>query len=1104
MSGGRQHVSSSVNHGEPGDPSADNIEPAYNREGPGKNDDVRKNKATEFNGDLVSLFIRSVPLSLFSTRSLTQHFERLRVNVTNVSLRGSTQRNSNRRTAVVTFKSEEQASVAHRRGRRYDGKYLDVQFYEPYGIRKPKESHELRPSKQPTARVLCSYVPRRIRTGWQMKRVLEKYSDSICLVELAERRVPGGTQMIAIVTFWSEIPAEAMVRRQPRYGNTILPLSYLEEDKYEPDGTTRKVEAGEIPVCEASPEEVTQKTEQERLREMEQLRREIAILEEKKQQQQSREEQQRLTTQKHTTSSREPRERLQSNADQRKADARLLERPDKVIEPEACQLSPSETIDGAAHHALMDVSQDAEYASPTCEESTLRTEDVLMHESNAETNEVETINRSSAEQYEVLDADVPASGDGHPSPDPICIEIDPGNESEVVSERPQGRSSGELTWPSDCITKPILPTNLVESGHISPAAHPNYKQGIAESNLEILRSEEASYISPKPVQAVASTDVAPSAQVPRRNGNESAARSSGNVTVNANVFTLGSKEGIGKPLRTAERRLSGCEPQAVDINGKDVPLVPQPKEKGISADRGTETAIEADGRQSIPERASRVAEERQRVVEIAKKARQIRHKERCDRVLDEFARYTRRIEESLEEAFGVIGSLDMGGLKRSDALNVCYAGFEHLDRALARIRRAEEFLEGAKKWWWEGQDFPQQPFTILRSFRETGRRAWKEMSEYRKTALLESPEPPQVREHRKKWAQSLLAKDLVCGSRSVVLSRDVVLQRRQDFQLLENLQESVVTYQSRVAAHGLDFQLQRVSDILVEVANNAWMEVLDQQLLRSHHSTSNELCNVIRLVNENWHRVAKSVSDNARIWPTEFARHRVHFVRVGAELIRRMRLPIPSENDEHSCARYLRLLCTSAGIAFPRIQRHGFHGLVEFCRALGVIMPRIVASLLQNLRDVVVPLLRSVREEGQDGGQASRVRRLNILFTSVFGGGGNGYSSDGGNRSRKDSSLGKRQRDGGNGEKVLCQDGLGSSMQKRRLSLNEECRGRGETPNRRFSLPWKTFGSRRWSERYEYLVAEAEAFGEEINETIDVVCKRRKVAPPKPERHLVA
>ncbi|KAI0562183.1 hypothetical protein FGB62_64g034 [Gracilaria domingensis] len=118
-----------------------------------------------------------------------------------------------------------------------------------------------------------------------MKRVSEKYYDSIYVVELAERRVPSGTQLIAIVTFWSEIPAEAMVRRQPWYGNTILPLSYLEEDKYELDGTTRKVEAGEIPVCKASPEEATQTTEQERLREMEQLRREIAILEEKKQQQ---------------------------------------------------------------------------------------------------------------------------------------------------------------------------------------------------------------------------------------------------------------------------------------------------------------------------------------------------------------------------------------------------------------------------------------------------------------------------------------------------------------------------------------------------------------------------------------------------------------------------------------------------------------------------------------------------------------------------------------------------------------------------------------------------------------------------------------------------
>ncbi|KAI0557293.1 SAC3/GANP [Gracilaria domingensis] len=1658
--------------------SAQREEHATRRSGRGIDAD-RKNKAPEFHGDLVSLFIRSVPVALFSTRAVTEHFERLPVTVTNVSLRGSKQMDSNR-TAVVTFESERQASVAHKRGRRYNGTQLDIQFYEPYGAKKPKQSHELKPSKEPTARVLCSYVPRRIRTGWQMKRLLEKYSDSISLVELAEHRVPGGTQMIAIVTFWSEGAAEAMVRRQPRYGNKILPLSYLEEEKHEFGSTARKIEPEESPVRKAFPKEAKQMTEQERLREMEQLRREIAIIEEKKRQQEFREEQKRLQKQKHTSSSREPHERLQSNTDQRKVDARLSKygsqkaftelpkaneskgehwrkvgqkmdiqdakqfvgvcldmcplsefesrveqrdispfelisgpgsepdsrkavkkyrrsaaiseeqkpeevrppdvlartmdhlkkvcdskqaefyeihnfvrdrtrsirqdftlqgvrddccikiheesvrfhimsehrlfgtnparfsskqnleqldkclislremydlrreqnlqtspnepemqayyiltqmsdpqtcvqlwtgfakdvrrsrpvrfalevvkaaggqfanpvkffscvqrapyltaclmhsrftpmrvqalrllnstygstssrdeiaidtlakqlcfedeqearqfcellgfevlssireeasqeviappcrdfdttraslfkskRSDKVIEPKACQLSPSEIIDGAAHHAFMDESQDAGNASRVSEKithsedskiqeevsnrrdhvlgvNTPTKEDIFMRVSNAGTKASEINTQASAEQHQLFETQVPGKGEGGSSLRLFAIRIDPGKQSELVPERPQGRSSGEPTLPSNRLTKPTLPANLVESGNLSPAVHPNDKQSTTGSKTEIFK--EPFSVSPKPVQAATSIDIAPSAQVPRRNGNESAWGVLRNLTANANVFTLGNDQGIGKLSSVTERRLSGSEPQTVGINNNEVP---QRRGKDISVNRAVEIALEADGHERIRERASRLVEERQRIVAIAKKARKIRYKERCDKVLLDFGRYTKYVEESLEEAFAVLRSLSTGGMKRSDTLNAAHAGFEHLDRALARITRAEEFLEEAKRWAWEGQEFPEQPFTILRSFREKGRSAWEEMSECRKTALLESPEPPEVEEHGKKffwankkygadpksplemsmktvtdripilslprddsipspgmevanvfrtlrkldvlhwqavivsekqgqygangitttwlrsrlgksitengmvidaknkevvkypclsvlrvdndddlpvtastiiwsvdgsrgesglheeqklierrlsalqshsqtvprappflilvcfnamgpmsrdlkeeleeggdseWAQSLLTKHLVCGTRSVVLSKDAVLQRRQDFQLLEYLQESVVTYQSRVAAHGLDLQLQRVSDILVEVGNNAWMEFLDQQLIGGHRSTSNELCDVIRLVNENWHRVAKSVSNNARRWPTEFSHHRVHFVRVGAELIRRMRLPIPSENDEHSCARYLRLLCTSAGIAFPKIQHHGFQGFVEFCRTLGVIMPRIVASLLQNLKDVVVPLLRSVREEGQEKGQASRVRRLNVLFTSVFGGGGNCYSSDGGNRSRKDSSLGKRHRDGGNGENVFYQEGLGSPMQKRRLSLNEEYRGSGETPNRRFSLPWKTFGNRRWSERYEFIVAEAEAFGEEINATIDLVCKRRKVAPTEPERHLV-
>ncbi|KAI0561274.1 hypothetical protein FGB62_88g07 [Gracilaria domingensis] len=214
-----------------------------------------------------------------------------------------------------------------------------------------------------------------------------------------------------------------------------------------------------------------------------------------------------------------------------------------------------------------------------------------MCETNAETNEAEFNSRFSAVQREVFDAEGPAEVEERPSPCPIPIEIDSGI---------------GFTLPTNRLTKPTLAANLVESGNLSPAVHPNDKQGTTGSNIEIFK--EPFSVSPKPVQAASSIDIAPSAQVPRRNGNESAWDDSRNVTVNANVSTLGNDQGNGKLSSSTERRLSGSAPQTVGIDNNEVP---QRRGKDISVNRAVEIALEADGHERIRERAARLVEERQ-------------------------------------------------------------------------------------------------------------------------------------------------------------------------------------------------------------------------------------------------------------------------------------------------------------------------------------------------------------------------------------------------------------------------------------------------------------------------------------------------------------
>ncbi|CAN8077247.1 unnamed protein product [Agarophyton chilense] len=1658
--------------------------------------DDSEGKVKAHTGERLSLFIRSVPVSLFSTRAVSEHFERLPVTVSYVSLRGSKQKEANR-TAVVTFESEQEASLALSKGRVYNGIVLNAEFYEPYGLRKDSRSKRMERRKEESnlPKLIFTHIPRGLGSGRQIKRVLQGFGVVVADVKLTQRHNSDGMERVAIITLWDEEAAEILLKNQPQFNDKRLNISYLDDTKVDDDDVVQKKEKAASAARRASRKESKQKMlEEERLREMEMLRREIARIEERKRQQEARREKRFQQKQKRDIISEEQYENSQSDAQQSKVDAKLpkygpqqsstmseseqwrkvgkkmdiqdakqlvgvcqkmcplsefearveqrdislfelqngpgsepdpknavkkyrrsaaiseeqkpeevrppsvlartmdhlkqicnskhaefyevhnfvrdrtrsirqdftlqglqdeccikiheesvrfhimsehrlfgtnpekfsskqnleqldkclislremydlrrehklatspnepemqayyiltqlsdpqtcvqlwtafardvrqsapvrfaLEvvkaaggqfvnpvkfflcvrkasylmaclmhsrftemraqalrllnathgstnsrdeisigtltkslcfedeeetqrfcelvgfevfsvvrediseqvvappcrdfdttrvslcrkiRSDKVIEAKACQLGPSDIINGATNRSFSDdakeflnVNSDGEINKRTnggkLQEAIFAPQNLLQQPnaigiraprkretksflSKIEGNASDDGNLgyvSWNERPSKLNVQASEKGERGSSLDPI---------SHVGGISASRQSCGEET-PLHDMVKPSMSTRSARSINESMVTQIDDKQTSTEANPTAF--QENVYNSGKlisSVQHATDTHLSAAIHIHKRKAdrlgsdvpsaspaNSNAASSSLNLFGDSHIPSNTSK-GVGEhdanicqqnvvePL-TTERAEKQASHLTLEQQGGQVKSVDPRSAKDVSGK--SEIERERDDQKRLRERASKVVEERQRVVAIARKTREDRYKRRCEEVLKEFAMYAKHIERSLETVNAVLRSLNAEEMSRSDGLNTCHSGFELLDRSVSLIKGAEDFLEGAKGWSWEGKEFPQSPFVAISELREKGRAAWEKMRECRKELLLKSPEafedaeyvrkgfenrkqmrdmPLQLEMFLKKmadripisslptnkpvqspglevdtvfqtlkrrgvlqwqavivgeqqksfgsnaittawlrsrlgeklrgnemvinarnkdlvqypclsilqmdsqddlpvtastiiwsmdgssgesgfqeeqkiieeclhtlhsqsravlkpppflilvcfnskgpmspglkakldqgcsspWSMFLLNQGLVCGVRSVALSREIVMELAEDCQFTKDIQESVTSHQRLSMSHGVDTQLHRLDERLVEVGNNAWMDVLDRQLSRSYHSNKcSELVDVIRNINKKWQRVAESVSNTAKTWPVELTQHRVHFAEVGAELMQRLKLPTPTERDGQSYAGYLRLLCTEAGIAFPRLQHDGFKGLAEFCRSMGFIMPRIVSSLLRDLKDVKVPFSRII--QGEEA--RSRVRRLNLLFSTVFADDGNSKGRDVGDRNKNDSNLGKRYRnDVDNAKEGVRQKELGSPSRRRRLSLIEEYRGGGETPKRRYSLPWKTFGSQTWSERLEFMVAEAEAFGNEIDSTIELLKKRRRLT--QSERSLI-
>ncbi|KAI0559957.1 Nucleotide-binding alpha-beta plait [Gracilaria domingensis] len=216
----------------------------------------RNKKASLYTDERRALFIKAVPVSLFSAAALTEHFQQLPVTVSNVSLRG-TKKETSRRTAVVTFTSVSDAALALAKGRSHEKKVLNLQIYEPYEVRQKarlrekKEEEDWLVERSPT--LIISPVPNGVRTARQLKEVLYHFGKGVLDVQLTRRTGADGSQRTALVKMWDKPSAEALLCSNPSYGNKRLRIGYLDDVDVagDPERARGKVTQGNASLIEA-------------------------------------------------------------------------------------------------------------------------------------------------------------------------------------------------------------------------------------------------------------------------------------------------------------------------------------------------------------------------------------------------------------------------------------------------------------------------------------------------------------------------------------------------------------------------------------------------------------------------------------------------------------------------------------------------------------------------------------------------------------------------------------------------------------------------------------------------------------------------------------
>lgn len=196
---------------------------------PPKGDPFAPSHSREAQPPRSQLFLRSVPPAFFDREVILNHFATASfppLHVTNVSLRGSRYDKKSRRTAIISFGSEADATKGMTLTD-FQGEKLSLSLFRTATERIVDRAGE--PSKE----LLFSYVPAELFS----KDAIQNLFNSICPngvlnVSTREKPTPNGVKRTAVITFLNTESALTALKNLPSYNDTRLHVTFRQPPQH--------------------------------------------------------------------------------------------------------------------------------------------------------------------------------------------------------------------------------------------------------------------------------------------------------------------------------------------------------------------------------------------------------------------------------------------------------------------------------------------------------------------------------------------------------------------------------------------------------------------------------------------------------------------------------------------------------------------------------------------------------------------------------------------------------------------------------------------------------------------------------------------------------
>lgn len=188
------------------------------------------------------LMLTKVPQWMFSREGVLTHFKKLPdVNPLDVSIRGSAKTKEAKRTAVISFATPEEATLAMKHARYYSGNMLQLKYFRegpnpashpaPQPDEYPVEARQSsRPPSQPSPmsnELLFSYVPEELFSEEAVRHLFNSISSNqVVTVSIRSKPNRGSVKRTAIIRFPDIAGAKTALESLPSYKGQQLQVVY--------------------------------------------------------------------------------------------------------------------------------------------------------------------------------------------------------------------------------------------------------------------------------------------------------------------------------------------------------------------------------------------------------------------------------------------------------------------------------------------------------------------------------------------------------------------------------------------------------------------------------------------------------------------------------------------------------------------------------------------------------------------------------------------------------------------------------------------------------------------------------------------------------------